>query len=51
MDSEGREHVGPWERGLLLYDGGTVCDDNFDDNAAHAICNELGLGGSFFLPY
>ena len=28
--------------GLLLYKGGTVCDDSFDDMAAHAICRRMG---------
>ena len=28
--------------GLLLYKGGTVCDDNFDANSAHAVCREMG---------
>ena len=34
--------------GLLLYKGGTVCDDNFNQNAANAICSFLGYdtGGS-----
>ena len=48
MGSGGWE-VDPPERGLLLYNGGTVCDDAFDDDSAAAICNEMGLGGSFFL--
>ena len=30
------------EWGLLLYHGDTVCDDEFDDNSADAICNEMG---------
>ena len=34
------------ELGLLLYNGGTVCDDDFDDNAAEAICVELGFEGA-----
>ena len=29
--------------GLLLYSGGTVCDDHFNMNAAHAICRVLGF--------
>ena len=29
-------------RGLLIYKGGTVCDDYFNDNAAFAICREMG---------
>ena len=28
--------------GLLLYMGGTVCDDYFNDDAADAICREMG---------
>ena len=28
--------------GLLIYRGGTVCDDSFNDNAANAICREMG---------
>ena len=27
--------------GLLLYRGGTVCDDSFDDTAADAICKTM----------
>ena len=27
--------------GLLLYRGGTVCDDGFDDTAAEAICRQI----------
>ena len=30
--------------GLLLYKGGTVCYDYFTNDAADAICRELGLG-------
>ena len=32
--------------GLLLYNGGTVCDDGFDQNAADAICSLLGYAAS-----
>ena len=32
--------------GLLLYEGGTVCDDYFDDNSANAICREMGYSRS-----
>ena len=35
------EAAGAGEIGLLLYNGGTVCDDSFDDHAAAAICAEL----------
>ena len=34
------------EQGLLLFYGNTVCDDNFDDNAAEAICRKMGYRGS-----
>ena len=36
VDSEGNE-IEEGE-GLLLYRGGTVCDDSFNDTAAEAIC-------------
>lgn len=29
--------------GLLLYNGGTVCDDYFSTNSAHAICRLMGF--------
>lgn len=38
--------VGDNERGLLLYNGGTVCDDHFDQTAANAICIEMGFSGA-----
>ncbi|KAL5253602.1 hypothetical protein ACHWQZ_G013415 [Mnemiopsis leidyi] len=46
VDSNGEE-VGVGERGLLLYNGGTVCDDSFSENSANAICREMGYSGSF----
>ena len=36
------DEVEAGERGLLLYNRGTVCDDAFDDNAAGAICKVMG---------
>ncbi|XP_063692406.1 deleted in malignant brain tumors 1 protein-like isoform X4 [Bolinopsis microptera] len=36
------EDVSPGERGLLLYKGGTVCNDKFSDHSANAICRVLG---------
>ena len=30
------------QEGLLLYNGGTVCDDGFSDNSATAICRAMG---------
>ena len=41
VDKEGNE-VDVGGEGLLLYNGGTVCDDDFDDNAADAICKFMG---------
>ena len=40
MGQNGNEIDGE-ELGLLLYRGGTVCDDNFDDIAADAICKTM----------
>ena len=36
--------VGAGVLGLLLYRGGTVCNDNFSYNSADAICRLLGHG-------
>ena len=41
VDSDGNTVEGG-EFGLLLYNGGTVCDDFFDTNAANAICHFMG---------
>ena len=30
------------ELGLLLYNGGTVCDNDFSFNSANAICHLMG---------
>ena len=32
--------------GLVLFNGGTVCDDDFNDDAAAAICKKMGYDGS-----
>ena len=45
VNSDG-EAAGAGELGLLLYKQGTVCDDNFDNKAAKAICVELGIVGT-----
>lgn len=31
--------------GLLLYRGGTVCDEEFDQNSSDAICSAMGYSG------
>ena len=41
VDSNG-DTVGAGVEGLLLSNGGTVCDDYFSDNSADAICREMG---------
>ena len=48
VDAKGRtitksENFGGEEMGLLLYKGGTVCDDYFDNLAANAICRQMGF--------
>ena len=45
VDNSGGD-VGEDEMGLLLYSGGTVCDDGFSDTSAHAICREMGFNSS-----
>ena len=46
MNENGAEVAMAEEFGLLLYEGGTVCDDNFNDNSANAICREMGHEGA-----
>ena len=41
VDRQGNIIVGE-ELQLLLYNGGTVCDDSFTMTAAHAICKDMG---------
>ena len=42
VDYRGRRINGQRE-GLLLYNRGTVCDDGFTMNSAHAICRTMGF--------
>ena len=44
MDSNGNA-VGARVQGLLLNNGGTVCDDSFSSNSADAICRKMGYLG------
>ena len=41
MDSQG-DKAEPDHLGLLLYRGGTVCDDSFDEIVADTICKYMG---------
>ena len=43
VDSEQNIITEEGQLGLLLYKGGTVCDDNFDDDAAEAICKLMNF--------
>ena len=44
MNSNGNA-VGARVQGLLLRNGGTVCDDSFSANSANAICRKMGYPG------
>ena len=44
IDSNGKP-VGAGILGLLTNNGGTVCDDHFNENAADAVCRKLGHVG------
>ena len=45
MVNENGEAVPARVLGLLLSNGGTVCDDSFSDNSAEAICRKMGFMG------
>ena len=47
VDGEGNEvQRAGGDTNLLLYKGGTVCDDYFDSNAADAICRDMGYANT-----
>ena len=48
VDSDGSPIEGQ-QLGLLLYKGGTVCDDSFDNTAAEAICKYINSSFTAFL--
>ena len=43
VDSSGSQITSPGMEGLLIYNGGTVCDDGFNYDSAHAICKLMGF--------
>ena len=43
LNSSGEQITTQHELGLLLYKGGTVCDDYFDYNAADAVCKQMNF--------
>ena len=43
VDSGGNTISNGTQLGLLLYRGGTVCDDSFNDIAAKAICKDMNF--------
>ena len=43
VDSSGSQITSPGMEGLLIFSGGTVCDDGFNGNSAHAICKLMGF--------
>ena len=45
IDPAGNE-INSSDSGLLLFEGGTVCDDGFNNYAALAICLEMGFGAA-----
>ena len=46
VDSSGNYISSTGQEGLLLHNGGSVCDDLFNITAAHAICKEMGFAGA-----
>ena len=45
------DDVGARSLGLLLSNGGTVCDDLFNDTSADAICRKMGYPGKLSWEY
>ena len=43
VDSSGSPITSPGVEGLLIFNGGTVCNDSFSYNSAHAICKLMGF--------
>ena len=47
IEEDGSAITSSYQEGLLLYNGGTVCNDYFSYNSGGAICKEMGFTGLY----